>query len=34
MTYTPGSMLEVDVFTEASLSPYIRDRVLDEAVAL
>jgi predicted nucleotidyltransferase len=26
--------LEVDVFTEASLSPYMRDRVLDEAVAL
>jgi predicted nucleotidyltransferase len=24
----------VDVVTEASLSPYIRDRVLDEAVAL
>jgi len=26
--------IEVDVVTEASLSPYIRDRVLDEAVAL
>jgi uncharacterized protein len=26
--------VEVDVLTEASLSPYIRDRVLDEAVAL
>ncbi len=26
--------VEVDVVTEASLSPYIRDRVLDEAVAL
>jgi predicted nucleotidyltransferase len=25
---------EVDVVTEASLSPYMRDRVLDEAVAL
>jgi predicted nucleotidyltransferase len=24
----------VDVVTEASLSPYIRDRVLDEAIAL
>ncbi len=29
---SPG--LEVDVFTEASLSPYMRDRVLYEAVAL
>lgn len=26
--------VEVDVVTEASLSPYVRDRVLDEAVAL
>jgi predicted nucleotidyltransferase len=26
--------VEVDVLTEASLSPYMRDRVLDEAVAL
>jgi predicted nucleotidyltransferase len=26
--------LDVDVVTEASLSPYMRDRVLDEAVAL
>jgi predicted nucleotidyltransferase len=26
--------VEVEVVTEASLSPYIRDRVLDEAVAL
>jgi predicted nucleotidyltransferase len=26
--------VEVDVVTEASLSPYIRDRVLNEAVAL
>jgi predicted nucleotidyltransferase len=26
--------VEVDVVTEASVSPYIRDRVLDEAVAL
>jgi uncharacterized protein len=26
--------VEVDVLTEASLSPYIRDRVLEEAVAL
>lgn len=26
--------VDVDVVTEASLSPYIRDRVLDEAVAL
>lgn len=26
--------LEMDVLTEASLSPYIRDRVLQEAVAL
>lgn len=26
--------VEVDVVTEASLSPYMRDRVLDEAVAL
>ncbi|HEX6456366.1 MAG TPA: nucleotidyltransferase family protein [Solirubrobacterales bacterium] len=26
--------VNVDVVTEASLSPYIRDRVLDEAVAL
>jgi uncharacterized protein len=26
--------VEVDVVTEASLSPYIRDHVLDEAVAL
>lgn len=26
--------VEVDVVTEGSLSPYIRDRVLDEAVAL
>jgi predicted nucleotidyltransferase len=26
--------VEVDVLTEASLSPYIRDRVLDGAVAL
>src|SRR5215218_4757760 len=25
--------VDVDVVTEASLSPYIRDRVLDEAVA-
>ena len=25
--------VEVDVVTEASLSPYMRDRVLDEAVA-
>ncbi len=25
---------DVDVVTEASLSPYMRDRVLDEAVAL
>ena len=26
--------VQVDVVTEASLSPYTRDRVLDEAVAL
>lgn len=26
--------VEVDVLTEASLSPYLRDRILDEAVAL
>lgn len=26
--------VKVDVVTEASLSPYMRDRVLDEAVAL
>jgi uncharacterized protein len=26
--------VKVDVVTEASLSPYLRDRVLDEAVAL
>lgn len=26
--------VRVDVVTEASLSPYVRDRVLDEAVAL
>ena len=26
--------IKVDVVTEASLSPYLRDRVLDEAVAL
>jgi predicted nucleotidyltransferase len=26
--------VEVDVITEASLSPYMRDRVLDEAIAL
>ncbi len=26
--------VDVDVVTEASLSPYIRDQVLDEAVAL
>jgi hypothetical protein len=26
--------VDVDVITEASLSPYIRDRVLDRAVAL
>lgn len=26
--------VDVDVVTEASLSPYMRDRVLDEAVAL
>lgn len=26
--------VEVDVVTEASLSPYMRDRVLDESVAL
>jgi len=26
--------VEVDVLTEASLSPYIRDRVLEEAVVL
>lgn len=26
--------VEVDVVTEASLSPYMRDRVLDEAVTL
>jgi predicted nucleotidyltransferase len=26
--------IDVDVVTEASLSPYIRDRVLDEAIAL
>jgi uncharacterized protein len=26
--------VEVDVVTEASLSPYMRDRILDEAVAL
>jgi uncharacterized protein len=26
--------VDVDVLTEASLSPYLRDRVLDEAVAL
>jgi len=26
--------LDVDVVTEASLSPYLRDRILDEAVAL
>lgn len=29
-----GLGIEVDVVTEASLSPYMRDRVLDEAVAL
>jgi len=26
--------IEVDVVTEASLSPYIRDRVVDEALPL
>jgi predicted nucleotidyltransferase len=26
--------VQVDVVTEASLSPYMRDRVLDEAIAL
>ncbi len=26
--------IEVDVVTEGSLSPYLRDRILDEAVAL
>lgn len=26
--------VQVDVVTEASLSPYLRDRVLDEAIAL
>jgi predicted nucleotidyltransferase len=26
--------VDVDVVTEASLSPYLRDRILDEAVAL
>ena len=26
--------VEVDVVTEASLSPYVRDRVLDEAISL
>lgn len=26
--------VEVDVVTKASLSPYLRDRILDEAVAL
>ncbi len=26
--------VDVDVVTEASLSPYMRDRILDEAVAL
>jgi len=26
--------VEVDVVTEASVSPYMRDRILDEAVAL
>lgn len=26
--------VEVDVVTEASLSPYMRDRILDEAIAL
>jgi len=26
--------IRVDVVTEASLSPYVRDRVLDEAIAL
>jgi predicted nucleotidyltransferase len=26
--------VEVDILTEASVSPYMRDRVLDEAVAL
>jgi predicted nucleotidyltransferase len=26
--------IRVDVVTEASLSPYVRDRVLEEAVAL
>jgi predicted nucleotidyltransferase len=26
--------VQVDVLTEASLSPYMRDRVLDKAVAL
>jgi predicted nucleotidyltransferase len=26
--------IDVDVVTEASLSPYLRDRILDEAVAL
>jgi predicted nucleotidyltransferase len=26
--------MRVDVVTEASLSPYVRDRVLDEAIAL
>ncbi len=29
-----GLGIEVDVVTEASPSPYIRDRVLDETVAL
>jgi len=26
--------VDVDVLTEASLSPYLRDRILDEAVAI
>lgn len=26
--------IRVDVVTEASLSPYVRDRVLDEAIPL
>lgn len=29
-----GLGVEVDVVTEASLSPYMRDRILDEAIAL
>jgi uncharacterized protein len=29
-----GLGVDVDVLTEASLSPYLRDRILDEAVAL